>query len=136
MKIISPSGKEFNIKNVNKYLVNWDEKSRSNFQFEAKQFLKRYWRTHIVFEEFPVPKTKMSLDFFNLSLNVAVEVQGSQHTKYNKFFHGNTNYKYLQQLKRDQQKYNFCEDYGITLVEVYSRDELTKEFFKKFDIIL
>ena len=136
MKLVSPSGKTFNLAKPQKYFVDWDGKSLSKFQFNAKQFLKRYWQRDVVFEEFPVPHTRMTLDFFNFSTNVAVEVQGQQHQHYSKFFHGNTRYKYLTQLKRDQYKFDFCQDFGIVLVEIYSEDEFTEEFFKKNGVIL
>ena len=136
MKLTSPSGREFNLKNPNKYRIKWGAKSLSKFQFGVKRFLKPYWEQHIVFEEFPIPQTRMSLDFFNFSMNVAVEVQGAQHLKYNKHFHGNTNYKYLTQLKRDQYKFDFCEKYGIILVEIYPDDILSEELFEKQGIVL
>lgn len=136
MKLVSPSGKILTIKNYNKKIIDWDKKSRSQFQFKAKQFLKSYWKNQIVFEEFNIPKTRLSLDFFNFSKNIAIEVQGQQHIKYNKFFHGNTNYKYLQQLKRDQQKLDFCDTYGIKLIEIYSEDELDFSFFRSQGIYL
>ena len=136
MKLVSPSGKIFNISKPNRYFVDWNGKSRSNFQFETKKFLEKYWKRDIVFEEFPVPQTRMTLDFFNFSANVAIEVQGEQHRHYSKFFHGGNNYKYLTQLKRDQYKFDFCQNFGIVLVEIYSVEELTKEFFKKNGVIL
>ena len=136
MKLVSPSGRVFNISKPQRYLVQWDKPSRSKFQFHAKKFLQRYWKNDVVFEEFPVPHTKLTLDFFNFSTNVAIEVQGIQHRKYSKFFHGNTNYKYLDQLKRDQYKFDFCEEFGIVLVEIYSEEEFTEDFFKKQGIIL
>ena len=136
MKLVSPTGKEFNLSKPQRYYIDWDKKSRSKFQFNCKQFLYKYWNRDIVFEEFPVPRTRMTLDFFNLSTNVAIEVQGQQHLHYNKFFHGNTNYKYLTQLKRDQYKFDFCQDFGIVLVEIYSEEELTEEFFKKSGVNL
>jgi len=136
MKLVSPSGKTLVVQNPERFRVDWDKKSRSIFQFKVKQFLKRYWKNHIVFEEFPVPRTRLSLDFFNISMNVAIEVQGAQHKSYNKFFHGNTRLKYLSQLKRDQNKFDFCQDFDIVLVEIYSLDELTKEFFESQGVIL
>lgn len=136
MKLTSPSGKIFNLSKPQRYFVDWNKKSRSKFQFNVKKFLERYWKRDMVFEEFPIPKTRMTLDFFNFSTNVAIEVQGSQHLHYNKFFHGNTNYKYLTQLKRDQYKFDFCSDFGIVLIEIYSEEELTEEFFRKNGVIL
>lgn len=132
----SSNGKVLNIPHAMRHMIKWDEKSKSQIQFRTKQFLHKYWKQHVVFEEFPIPHTRMSLDFLNMSMNVAVEVQGAQHLGYNKFFHGNTRYKYLQQLKRDQFKFDFCKEYGIILVEIYKEEELTVDFFRKSGAIL
>ena len=59
-----------------KYLIKWDEPSGSKRQFEVKQFLKKYWQSDFVFEEFPIVGTRMSFDFYNASQNIAIEVQG------------------------------------------------------------
>ena len=99
-------------------------------------FLKDYWFNHVTFEEFPVVGTRLSLDFYNANKRVAVEVQGSQHTKYNKFFHGGHKSNYLEQLKRDQIKAEFCEVNDIILVEIYDSDIINKSLFKKFDVTL
>ena len=53
---------------------------------------------------------------------IAIEVQGSQHTKYVEFFHGNR-FQYLQQLKRDEKKLKFCEANDIALIEIYPKDK-------------
>ena len=102
----------------------------------CKRFFKRYWYNHVTFEEFPVVGTRLSLDFYNANKRVAVEVQGSQHTKYNKFFHGGHKNNYLEQLKRDQIKAEFCEVNDIILVEIYDSDIINKSLFKKFDVTL
>ena len=90
----------------------------------------------IVFEEFPVAGTKLSLDFYNANKKIAVEVQGKQHTKYVPFFHGSNKINYLNQLKRDQDKLKFCELNDIQLVEIYDGDELNDKLFLKFGVIL
>ena len=41
-------------KSVAKYSIDWDKKSRSKIQFKVNKFLKTYWKSHVVFEEFPV----------------------------------------------------------------------------------
>ena len=121
---------------VNKYLIKWQAKSKSKFQKSVKDFLKPYWKRHVVFEEFPMAGTKMTFDFYNANKRIAVEVQGRQHTKYTPFFHGNYKSNYLMQLKRDHQKYDFCQLNKIHLVEIYPEDKLSKKFFKKLDILL
>ena len=49
-------------KNVSKYLMDWDKKSRSKIQFKVKKFLEPFWKGHIVFEEFPVYGSKLKVD--------------------------------------------------------------------------
>ena len=63
-------------------------------------------------------------------------MQGSQHTKYNRFFHGEHKNNYLEQLKRDQIKLKFCEINDIQLVEIYEKDIVNSLLFKKFDVTL
>jgi hypothetical protein len=135
MKFLDPLGKERNLKGAKKYLINWEEKSRSKFQKNVKDFLKDYWLHDIVFEEFRIVGTRLSLDFYNANKKIAVEVQGDQHVRYVKHFHKNR-LKYLEQLKRDQKKLDFCEINDIKLVEIYSTDVVTASLFKDQDIYL
>ena len=135
MKFLDPLGKERNLKGAKKYLINWEEKSRSKFQKNIKDFLKDYWVHDIVFEEFRIVGTRLSLDFYNANKKIAVEVQGDQHVRYVKHFHKNR-LKYLEQLKRDQKKLDFCEINDIKLVEIYSTDVVTASLFKDQDIFL
>ena len=135
MKFLDPLGKERNLKGAKKYLINWEEKSRSKFQKNVKDFLKDYWVHDIVFEEFRIVGTRLSLDFYNANKKIAVEVQGDQHVRYVKHFHKNR-LKYLEQLKRDQKKLDFCEINDIKLVEIYSTDVVTASLFKDQDIYL
>lgn len=136
MRFKTLTGAERTVKKPRSYLINWDGESRSKIQFKAKQFLKKHWCNHIVFEEFPVAGTKLSLDFYNANKKIAVEVQGKQHTKYVPFFHGSNKINYLNQLKRDQDKFKFCELNDIQLVEIYDGDELNDKLFLKFGVIL
>lgn len=77
----------------------------------------------------------MSFDFYNANKKIAVEVQGAQHTKYVKFFHG-SRFKYLEQLKRDDKKFRFCEINDIKLIEIYPQDVVSIELFESFGVIL
>tara|TARA_R110000772_G_scaffold45926_1_gene104988 strand:+ start:396 stop:803 length:408 start_codon:yes stop_codon:yes gene_type:complete len=135
MKFLDPLGKQRNLKGAKKYLINWEGKSRSKFQNNVKNFLKSYWVHDIVFEEFRIVGTRLSLDFYNANKKIAVEVQGDQHVKYVKHFHKNR-LKYLEQLKRDQKKLDFCNFNGIKLVEIYSKDKITASLFGDQDVIL
>ena len=59
-----------------------------------------------------------------------------QHTKYNSFFHGGHKNNYLEQLKRDEMKFKFCELNEIQLIEIYDGDIINLLLFKKFDVSL
>jgi hypothetical protein len=118
------------IKRIERFLIDWDGESRSKFQYNVKVFLKKYWEHCIVFEEFPVPRTKLSVDFLNFTRKIIVEVQGNQHISYTPYFHGEgTEENFLQQLKRDSLKMKFCEANDFKLVEIYPKDKLSKELF-------
>ena len=103
MRLLNINGK-LQKKSVTKYLVDWDKKSRSKIQFTVKQFLKTYWKGQVVYEEFPVYGTKMSVDILNATKKIAIEVQGRQHNEFNKFFHSDSRLKYLESIKRDLKK--------------------------------
>jgi len=79
-------------------------------------------------EEMPLVGTLMKFDLVNISKKIVCEVMGSQHTKFNKHFHGTKN-KFLGQVKRDLKKHEWCELNDFRLVEVYSEKELTYSFF-------
>jgi len=135
MKFKTLSGSTAELKNAKRYLVKWEAESRSKFQFSVKDFLYPYWRTDIVFEEFRIVGTRLSFDLYNANKKIAIEVQGAQHTKYVKFFHGNR-MKYLDQLKRDDKKLRFCEINDIKLVEIYPNDKVNIELFESFGVVL
>ena len=126
-------------KSVNKYLIKWDGKSRSKLQFDVKQFLKRYWKSCIVYEEYPVYGSRMKVDILNATKKIAVEVNGAQHGNFNKFFHANSRVNYLKSINRDFKKLEWLEQNNYNLIEI-NHDEvesLSKEFFKnKFKVDL
>jgi hypothetical protein len=135
MKFKTLMGSTVELKNAKKYLIDWNAGSRSKFQRSVKEFLFPFWRSDIVFEEFKLVGTRLSLDFYNANKKIAVEVQGSQHTKYVKFFHGNRS-RYLDQLKRDDKKWRFCEKNKIVLIEIYPDDIIDTDLFLKFGVTL
>ena len=136
MKFKTLSGSTRRVSNIKKHLINWDAPSRSKFQLRVKNFLEPYWERHVVFEEFPIPGTKLSLDFFNANRKIAIEVQGAQHTSYVPFFHGGDKNNYLNQLNRDNQKLEFCEINNLTLLEIFPKDEISIELFNKLNVQL
>lgn len=126
-------------RNVNKYLIKWDNPSRSKIQFKTKQFLKKYWSSSIVYEEFPVYGSRMKVDILNATRKIAIEVNGAQHSKFNKFFHSNSRINYLNSIKRDFKKLEWLEsnDYNLIEIDYNEIDSLSVDFFKKkFNLVL
>jgi|TARA_R110000824_G_scaffold6308_2_gene29181 hypothetical protein len=126
-------------KNVTKFLIKWDSKSRSKLQFKAKQFFKPIWENQIVYEEFPVFGSRMKVDLLNATKKIAIEVNGPQHSSFNKFFHNNSRMNYLESLKRDHEKSLWLEQNNFTLIELEKKDvdTLSRELLcEKFKIII
>lgn len=126
-------------KSVSRFLVKWDEKSRSKIQFATKQFLKPFWLSHVVYEEFPVYGSLLKVDFLNATRRIAVEVNGKQHSEFNKFFHSNSRTEYLKSIKRDCAKAQWLEKNNFTLIEI-EQDEvplLSRDFiYSKYEILI
>lgn len=138
MKLYNVYGKLVN-KNVSSCLIDWDGKSRSKVQFNTKQFLKNYWKNHIVYEEFPVFGSRLKVDIVNATLRIAVEVHGKQHSAFNKFFHNDSRLNYLKSIKRDVAKEKWLSDNNFQLIEIYEDEvkDLSQTFFKeKFNLTL
>jgi len=121
MKLIDINGRP-RFKNVASKRIDWDGDSRSKFQKSVKFYVRPLWNHHVVYEEFPVYGTRYTLDFFNATRKIAIEVQGGHHTKFNPFFHKNQ-FDYKEQLMRDEKKRRFCELNNINLIEIFYEDK-------------
>ena len=138
MKLYNIYGRVVN-RNVFKYLIKWDSKSRSKIQEKTKLFLKDYWKNHVVYEEFPVYGSRMKVDLLNATKKIAVEVHRPQHTEFNKFFHNNSRLNFLKSIKRDVKKEEWLKLNKYTFVEIYYDEvsDLSEKFFKDtYNIIL
>lgn len=138
MRLYNTRGRLVN-KNVEKFRIQWDEKSRSNIQFQVKQFLKPFWLGHVVYEEFPVYGSRLKVDIINFTRRIAIEVHGNQHFKFNKFFHNDRRSNWLNSLKRDDDKLVWLEKNGIFVVEILEDEvpKISEEFMlEKFQLSL
>jgi len=110
-----------------RYLIKWEENSKSSFQKRVKLSLKEYWLHDVVFEEFPVAGTKMAFDFYNSSKKIVVEAHGKQHGEYTPFFHNKNISNFISQLRRDSKKEDFCKINGLEFLEIYdNKDDFEK----------
>ncbi|RIB07955.1 hypothetical protein C2G38_2045573 [Gigaspora rosea] len=57
----------------------------------------------------------LELDIYYPEHVLAIEVQGQQHEKYNKFFHRRDPKNFIKQQVRDQLKKKLCKENGINL---------------------
>ena len=75
----------------------------------------------------------MKVDILNATKKIAIEVQGSQHSQFNKFFHNNSRSKYLQSIKRDYQKAQWLEKNGYMLIEIEEKEvnKLSYSYFSE-----
>ena len=131
MIFLCTNGRKKKIANSVKYLRDWDADCKSGIQKTVKNVLYDNWFADVVFEEFPVAGTRVTFDFFNATRNIAVEVDGNQHYKYNKFFHSNSRQNFLSQLKRDEKKEYFCEINNIELIRILESEIVEGEFPNK-----
>ena len=129
MKVLDIYGRERNV-NLKKYLIDWDEDSCSKFQTSIKTFLKPYWKTHVVTEEFRIPSSKLRCDIINWSKKIVIEGQSSIHGKFVEHFHG-SRAGYLNSWRRDLEKEKWINKIGFTFVEIYEEDikNLSRKFF-------
>jgi len=116
--------------NIMRLKIDWSEDFGSKFEKEVAEYLYQYWKNDFVVTQFPIPSTRLSIDFFNVTRRIAIEVQGDQHQRFVKFLSGSQS-GYLAQIKRDFDKAKFCANNEIKLVEVLPIDmPLNKKFFK------
>ena len=76
----------------------------------------------------------LELDFYCKELGIAFEINGSQHYKYNKFFHKNIK-DFINQVRRDNFKQEMCDQENIKLYcfdlrRTYGKSKL--KIFKDF----
>jgi len=135
MKFLTLTGRTVN-KTFFKNRIDYDKKSRSNYQFKLKNFLKPYIKHHVVFEEMPVVGTRMSIDICDITSKIAYEMQGEAHSGFLPFFHKSRS-DFLGQIKRDLQKEEWCRINKFTYIEIFPSDleHLSRQWFiDKYDI--
>ena len=146
MKFVALSGRVKRA-SINNYLIDWDAPCRGKskwgkFQYDVKQFFRPYWENHVVCEELKcfgtasIDKKSLRIDLVNFTIGVAVEVNGVQHSEYNKFFHGDR-HGYLNQIDRDGRKSEWCDMNDLKLIYIHPEDKLSvKDIQERHDIIL
>lgn len=119
MKFLTLQNKEINIEiKPSDYPLKNEQDCKSKGQFRLGQLLQELYGQHaIILEEFTIPESRLSLDFYLPHYRLCFEFQGIQHDFFNKFFHGNIA-GLIGQKKRDSQKRVWCDLNKIRLVEI------------------
>ncbi len=123
MKLLDINGKEVRIG-----IKAEDKQSRSDFQHRVKQALKERFPYEIILEDFTVPNSRLSVDFFLVRMGIVVEANGKQHREFSTFHHGNrlTDKKFGQQVKNDVLKENWAKMNGYKFITVNNDKEIDK----------
>lgn len=118
MKFLTLKNREVRIDlNASRYPIRSRQSSKSIGQFHLGQQLRAIYNGVVILEEFGIPDSRLSLDFFIPNRRLAFEFQGVQHDEYNPFFH-ETKADFERQKTRDADKRYWCEKNKITLIEV------------------
>lgn len=120
MKVRDLSGKE-HLWNPHKSL-GLRRLNASQLHTNAVNFLRDIYPAAQLLEEVYIPGEDLYIDIYIPSLKTAVECQGSQHGKHNKFFHGPTSKGFKKSLDRDQRKRDWCELNSIRIVYFYPEE--------------
>jgi hypothetical protein len=78
----------------------------------------KFFKTRPDFMRNPITGVFLELDCYNDSLKLAVEYNGEQHDKYNKFMHQGSMDKFRNQQYRDYIKKTLCKENGVFLIVV------------------
>ena len=98
------------------YKMKSQEECKSDAQFRFGQRLEQVFPFSKILEEFGLPNTgALALDFWLPNEGFAFEIQGAQHSKFVKYFHGNQQ-GFRRQKMNDDKKKRWCEINGITLI--------------------
>ena len=70
--------------------------------------------------------TRLFFDFYIKELSVFIEIQGLQHVKFVKHFHGIAE-NFLAQKMRDNLKIEYVQENDMCLARIYDTEDVTKE---------
>lgn len=120
---------------ISNYLINWEKDCASKEQTRVKNFLRPFWKGHLVGCEVVLPKSgKLRVDFINFTKRIALEHNGKgAHDEYNPFFHRNSRANFLSSIKRDVKKEEILKlnNYHFVVTETKDIDNLSLEWFQE-----
>ncbi len=99
--------------------------SKSKLQSQVGEILDEHYPNDVVLEEFTVPGSRMSVDFFLPHKKMVIEVQGEAHDQFVPHFHGSklNSQKFAGQIKRDITKQFWAENNGFSFIEIRNLED-------------
>lgn len=122
MKYLGLDGKKYSI-NLSEYQNNSNITHKSQYHLKARELLREQFPANPVYEEVPLPGSKLYADFFLPTQNMLVEVHGEQHYSDNSFFY-KTYADFIHAKKRDRLKQEWCQINNIQYVELCYKDNI------------
>jgi len=130
MKFVGFNGRQYNVK-LDNYIIRADDSTKkSQYHLKTRELLHQMFAGYSILEEVKLPgsrkphlKSVLFLDFFIPNLMIGVEVHGKQHYEYVPYFH-KTKAKYIQAIKRDSLKEEWCELNNINLIVLKYSDDI------------
>jgi hypothetical protein len=107
---------------INKYRIDWQKDGNSSLEIRFRDLVYPYWRHSLVLFQCTIPGSLLKIDFLNCNKRLAVEINGPQHDKFNKFFHNNSRNTFLAGIRRDLAKQTWLEQNSISLLELTEED--------------
>jgi hypothetical protein len=122
MKVLGLNGRQYPVC-LTDYALDWNRKV-SKPQKRVKDFLRPYWVSHVLSEEFAIPgcgKRPLRVDLINWTRQIAVEVSPVSSHSFNQFFHKDR-IRFSAAVHRDLKKEEWCKMIGFTYVELNEKD--------------
>ena len=118
MKFLDTKGREWKIDiRPSKWKRKEVGEGKGKFQSEVGEILAAKFPADPILEEFPCKGEGLLLDFFLPRRLIAVEVQGTQHSSFNPFFHKDKA-AFVASKMRDSRKAKWCEMNNIELLKI------------------
>lgn len=103
----------------------------SQISNDVYKLLKKIFPQNVILKEHYVKYkgTKLFFDFFIRDLEILVEVQGEQHTRFVKYFHGDK-HKFMAQKNRDNLKIEYAQEKNISFARFNYDEEITEDLVR------
>jgi very-short-patch-repair endonuclease len=99
---------------------------KSKIQWRVGQILQGLFPGFVLLEEFNIPGSRFYLDFLLPGLRIAIEVDGEQHYKFNKFHHRDRA-GFLRAQSRDRDKEEWCALNNIKLIRIRKNEDIEEK---------